>query len=77
MAEIIFKGAKIQKGFRVKIPKPIIDTLNLKSNEKILIKFDLDKKEIIIKEEKESSLKDLKNFSAKKNADKKDIKNKK
>jgi hypothetical protein len=56
MAEIIFKGARIQKGFRVKIPKPIIDTLNLKSSEKILIKFDLDKKEIIIKEEKEGSL---------------------
>jgi len=52
MAEVIFKGARIQKGFRVKIPKPIIDTLNLRSSEKIIIKFDLDKKEIIIKEEK-------------------------
>jgi len=56
MAEIIFRGARIQKGFRVKIPKPIIDTLNLKSSEKILIKFDPDKKEIIIKEEKKSYL---------------------
>jgi bifunctional DNA-binding transcriptional regulator/antitoxin component of YhaV-PrlF toxin-antitoxin module len=56
MSEIIFKGAKIQKGFRVKIPKPIIDTLNLKSREKILIKFDLDKREITIKEDKEGLL---------------------
>ena len=31
MAEIIFKGAKIQTGDRVKIPKPIIDTLKIKS----------------------------------------------
>ena len=54
MAGIIFKGARIQKGFRVKIPKPIVDTLNLKSNENILIKFNLDEKEIIIKVEKKS-----------------------
>ena len=53
MSEIIFKGARIQKGFRIQIPKPIVDTLNLKSHEKILIKFDLNKKEILIKEEKE------------------------
>lgn len=52
MAGIIFRGAKIQKGFRVKIPKPIVDTLNIKPSENILIKFDLDKKEIIIKVEK-------------------------
>ncbi len=65
MAEIIFKGARIQNGFRVKIPKPIVDTLNLKSGCRILIKFDLDKKEIIIREEKERSLEDLKNLSAK------------
>ncbi len=54
MAGIIFKGARIQKGFRVKIPKPIVDTLNLKSNENILIRFNLDEREIIIKVEKKS-----------------------
>jgi hypothetical protein len=50
MAVIEFKGAKIQVGHRVKIPKPIIDTLNLKTGQKIDIKFDVDKREIIIKE---------------------------
>jgi hypothetical protein len=54
MAEVIFKGARIQKGYRVKIPKAIIDTLNLRTSEKILIKFDINKKEIIIQEEKRS-----------------------
>jgi hypothetical protein len=53
MAEIIFRGARIQIGDRVKIPKPIVDTINLKSGDKIIIKFDIDKKEIIIKEDKE------------------------
>ncbi|MBR9705044.1 hypothetical protein GOV12_06545 [Candidatus Pacearchaeota archaeon] len=52
MGKIIFKGAKIQKGFRIKIPKPIIDTLDLSENNKITIEFDPDKKEIVIKEEK-------------------------
>ena len=52
MAEIIFKGGKIQVGGRVKIPKPIIDTMNLKESQKILIKFNPDKGEIIIKEER-------------------------
>lgn len=56
MVEVVFKGAKIQTGYRIKIPKPIIDTLELKSNESIIIKFDPDKREIIIKEDK----KDLK-----------------
>lgn len=48
MAEVIFKGSKIQTGYRVKIPKAIIDTLNLNTNDKIIIKFDAEKKEIII-----------------------------
>jgi hypothetical protein len=50
--EVIFKGAKIQKGDRVKIPKPILDTLGLKSGAGIIIKFNLEKKEISIREEK-------------------------
>lgn len=51
MREIIFKGAKIQRGFRIKIPKPIIDTLNINENQEIVIKFNPETKEIIIKEE--------------------------
>jgi hypothetical protein len=49
MSEIFFKGGKIQVGERVKIPKPIIDTLNLKTGQKIIIKFNLKNKEITIK----------------------------
>ncbi len=52
MSEIIFEGSKIQVGHRIKIPKPIIDTLGLKKGQKITIKFNLNKKEIIIKEAK-------------------------
>ena len=52
MPEIIFKGARIQKGYRIKIPKPIIDTLNLKEKQKVIIKFNPITKEIKIKEEK-------------------------
>jgi len=54
MTEIIFEGSKIQVGHRIKIPKPIIDTLGLKTSQKITIKFDVDKKEIIIKESKKT-----------------------
>jgi len=46
--EIIFNDNSIQTGYRVKIPKAIIDTLELKEGEKIRIKFDSDKKRIII-----------------------------
>ena len=53
MVEIIFKDNKLQTGFRVKIPKPIIDTLNLKEGQKIKLKFDPIKKIIIIEEDKE------------------------
>ncbi len=48
---IIFKDNKIQKGYRIKIPKAIIDTLNIKEGEKIRVEFDPNKKELIIKEE--------------------------
>lgn len=44
MGEIIFKDNSIQTGHRIKIPKAIIDTLNLKEKQKITIKFDSDKK---------------------------------
>ncbi|HIG94015.1 MAG TPA: hypothetical protein HA283_05850 [Nanoarchaeota archaeon] len=52
MSEVLFKDAKIQTGDRIKIPKAIVDTLNLKSGRKILIKFDVLKKRIIIEEDK-------------------------
>ena len=52
MKEIIFKGGKIQTGYRIKIPKAIIDTLNLKVGRKIIIKFDSDKRTFIVDEEK-------------------------
>ena len=52
MSEVIFNGGKIQTGERIKIPKAIIDTLDLKTGEKIIIKFNAEKREIIIKESK-------------------------
>jgi len=52
MVEIIFKGGKVQTGHRIKIPKAVIDTLNLKIGTKIIIRFDAGKRLIIIKEEK-------------------------
>jgi AbrB family looped-hinge helix DNA binding protein len=52
MVEIIFKDNKIQKGFRVKIPKPVIDTLNLKEGQKVLMEFDADKKIIKLEVQK-------------------------
>jgi bifunctional DNA-binding transcriptional regulator/antitoxin component of YhaV-PrlF toxin-antitoxin module len=52
MVEITFKDNKIQKGHRIKIPKAIIDTLNLKEGAKIVLKFDPINKKIIIEEEK-------------------------
>ena len=52
MVEIVFKGSKIQVGDRIKIPKPIIDTLNLRAGKKIIIKFDAEKRRILIEEEK-------------------------
>lgn len=52
MVEIVFKDSCIQKGYRVKIPKAIVDTLELKEGKKIIIKFDAEKKQIKIEEEK-------------------------
>jgi hypothetical protein len=57
MVEIIFKGSKIQTGFRVKIPKPIIDTLNLMENQPIIIKYNPDTKELLIQEDKKEEKK--------------------
>jgi hypothetical protein len=51
MVEITFKDNKIQKGHRIKIPKAIIDTLNLKEGAKIVLKFDPVNKKIIIMED--------------------------
>ena len=48
MAEVIFKGAKVQKGDRIKIPKAVIDTLNIKTGDKLTIKFNPDKKNLTI-----------------------------
>ena len=52
MVEITFKDNKIQKGHRIKIPKAIVDTLNLKEGTKIVLKFDPINKKIIVEEEK-------------------------
>lgn len=48
MTEIIFKDNSIQTGHRIKIPKAIIDTLDLKVKQKIKIRFDVDKKNMIV-----------------------------
>ena len=53
MVEITFKDNKIQKGHRIKIPKAIIDTLELKEGSKIILKFDPIKKKITVEEDKE------------------------
>lgn len=54
MAEIIFKDNGIQTGYRIKIPKAIIDTLNLKPRQKIRIRFDADRRIMIIEEDKKT-----------------------
>lgn len=51
MGEIIFKDNSIQTGHRIKIPKAIIDTLDLKVKQKIIIKFDSDKKTMLLEVE--------------------------
>ena len=48
MTKIIFKDNHIQTGHRVKIPKAIIDTLDLKEKQKIEIRLDANKKKIIV-----------------------------
>jgi bifunctional DNA-binding transcriptional regulator/antitoxin component of YhaV-PrlF toxin-antitoxin module len=52
MAEVLFKGGKIQTGDRIKIPKAVMDTLGLLTGDKILIKFDPELKKLIIEEDK-------------------------
>ena len=51
MTEIIFKDNSIQTGYRIKIPKAIIDTLELEEGQEIKIKFDVDKRILIIEED--------------------------
>lgn len=53
MAETIFKDNKIQTGHRIKIPKAIIDTLDLKVGQKIRIRFDAGKETMIVEVEDE------------------------
>jgi hypothetical protein len=48
MVEIVFKDKCIQTGHRIKIPKAIIDTLDLKVKQKIEIRFDAAKKKMIV-----------------------------
>ena len=48
MVEIIFKDKCIQTGHRIKIPKAIIDTLDLKVKQKVEIRFDAGKKKIVV-----------------------------
>ncbi len=48
MKEVIFKDGKVQKGYRVKIPKAIIDTLDISEGDEVLIKFDVGKNRLII-----------------------------
>ena len=48
MAEIVFKDKCIQTGHRIKIPKAIIDTLDLKVKQKIEIRFDVGKKKMVV-----------------------------
>tara|TARA_Y100000310_G_scaffold240192_1_gene244031 strand:- start:5643 stop:5846 length:204 start_codon:yes stop_codon:yes gene_type:complete len=62
MTEIIFKDNSIQTGHRIKIPKAVIDTLELNEGQKIKIKFDVDKRILIIEEDdiKEKTKKKIK-----------------
>jgi antitoxin component of MazEF toxin-antitoxin module len=48
MKEMIFKDGKIQKGYRVKIPKAIVDTLELTEGQGVEIKFDLAKNKLTL-----------------------------
>ena len=53
MGEIIFKDNHIQKGHRIKIPKAIVDTLDLKEGHKIKIRFDSNKKIMVVEADDE------------------------
>ncbi|MEK6928281.1 MAG: hypothetical protein AABX11_07655 [Nanoarchaeota archaeon] len=52
MAEIIFKDGIIQKGGRIKIPKAVIDTLELNEGQGVLIKYESDSEKLVIEFEK-------------------------
>jgi len=52
MKEILFKDGKVQKGHRIKIPKALIDTLDIREGEKVLIRFDVSSKKMIVEVEK-------------------------
>ena len=52
MVDIIFKDNKIQTGYRVKIPKAIIDTLGLKEGQDVVILFDPVKKKMVLEVKK-------------------------
>ena len=52
MGEIVFKDNSIQTGFRIKIPKAVVDTLGLKIKQKIKVRFDVDKRVLIVEEDK-------------------------
>ncbi len=60
MAEIVFKGGILQTGDRVKIPKPIIDTLDLKPGNRLVLYFGPEKKLILIKQEEKEEKKRVK-----------------
>ena len=51
MTEVVFRDNCIQTGFRIKIPKAIIDTLELRKGQKIKIRFDADKRILIVEED--------------------------
>lgn len=53
MAETIFRDNSIQTGHRIKIPKAIVDTLDLKVGQKIEIKFDAGKGKFVVEVEDE------------------------
>lgn len=46
---VIFKGRKTQDNSRIRLPKPIIDTLKLKKNNPLDMEFNEEKREVIIK----------------------------
>jgi bifunctional DNA-binding transcriptional regulator/antitoxin component of YhaV-PrlF toxin-antitoxin module len=48
MKEIIFKDGKVQKGHRIKIPKALIDTLEIKEGARVIIRFDVTTKKMIV-----------------------------
>lgn len=48
MDYVVFEGSSLQVGDRIKIPKAIVDTLNLKKGEKVKILFDVQSQRIIV-----------------------------